>query len=260
MYNDKVGANSGSGGPTVCDPFDSSNVVSPTAGIKGSIYYLTANQPAINTSHDLIDIGTKVPADLFLNSINVPTRLFDTGFSSDSGSSLKNDNNDILIEWFALDLKSKIKLGSNDTPGDYQLAVISDDGSTFSILNSTSGLYETKINDEGTHPSQMACAQMTVTLDSTTRIPFDLTYYQGPRNHIARMLMWRKAPQGLTLAETECGQSGNDHFFVPATNTTAAVPTSAYNGLINRGWKPLSPENFELQSGYNRCNASGPTI
>ncbi|CAN5434923.1 hypothetical protein BH10BDE1_BH10BDE1_05450 [soil metagenome] len=263
MYNDlsKSGNNNGLGNvptpPTVCDPFDPSNIVSATSGLKGSIHYLESSQPTVTSSTDLIAQGKKVDADLFLNRLFVPTRLFSTGFASDNGTAIGTSTTKVLVEWFALDLASKLQLGPGDSAGDYQLAVLSDDGSTMSLMNSV-GVFENILENEGAHPTRMQCATQTVRMDTSTKLPMHLTYFQGPREHISLVLMWRKISPGLSssvnpLADAECGQSGNDYFFNVGTATAPATPKTPYQNLLARGWKPLSANNFELQAGSNRC-------
>jgi hypothetical protein len=233
--------------PVVCDPFDPGSIVSSISGLKGSIHYLQAGQPTETSSTAVIANGTKVDADLFLNSVFVPTRIFNTGFPTSGGTTLQNENGDTLFEWFALNLKSNLKLGENEAEGEYQLAVLSDDGSTLSLNGSPF------IENESTHPTRMACATTTISMTSSNRIPMNLSYFQGPREHISLMLMWRKVTPGSSLHEDECGSTGNEYFFEPGTNQTAAVIKAPYQGLLDRGWKPLSPDNYELQTGSNKC-------
>ncbi len=250
----------GDSGPpsTVCDPFDNSNIISATSGLQGTIHYLESTETTYTSSTDMIRNGRKVNADLFLNRLLVPTRVFETGFANNEGVGLKTADGTLLIEWFALNLNSKLKLGPNDEEGDYQLAIISDDGSTLNVQNST-GVFEALVDNEGKHPTRMGCASKVVNMTNTTKLPMNLTYFQGPRFHIALNLMWRKinrAPGGGNeLAEEQCGKEGNDYFFNVGTATSPATPKTPYTNLLDVGWKPLTAENFELQSGSNRCAA-----
>ncbi|HVK60524.1 MAG TPA: hypothetical protein VM432_03190 [Bdellovibrionales bacterium] len=260
MYEEKVkAANNGLGDPddppAVCDPFDTSNNVSAISGLKGSIHYLKDGQPRSNSSTDLINTGTQLKADLFLSSLYVPTRIFNSGFVPDGAPGLVNESNQLLIEWFALNLKSKLKLGSADRDGLYQLAVLSDDGATLS-LQDQNGVFQKLIDNEGTHPTRMACASKVIDMNAASRIPMNLSYFQGPREHISLILMWRKVDPNASLSDSQCGKEGNDYFFNVGNATTPAVMKSPYQQLLSRGWKPLSAENFELQEGYNRCNVS----
>lgn len=242
------------GTPIVCDPFDPSNVVSPISGLNGTIHsWPSANKSKPNSSLDLIRLGYKVDADLFLNKVDVPTRMFDTGFTSANGQALLNEDDTLLTEWFALDLKSRLKLAADEAEGLYQLAVLSDDGSTL-FLNED-GKDSTLISNEGAHQTKLGCAAKTVAMTKNLRLPMRLTYFEGPRYHIALTLMWRKVDgSSSSLAEKECNAEGNEYFFTPATNTAAAVPKAPYLGMLDRGWRPLKAENFELSSGYNLCS------
>lgn len=258
MYNDLSGSGkNGNGGlgvvnpPTVCDPFDSSSIVSATSGLKGSIYYLDTAAPWVSTSADLIAQGKKVDADLFLNRLFMPTAYFTAGFTGNDGRPIGTPNQKVLTEWFALDLTSKIKLAPGEAAGDYELAILSDDGTTLSLMNQT-GVFEKFIENENTHPTKMQCAAQTVKMDATTKIPMHLTYFQGPRTSLALIMMWRKVTS-RTAPEPECGTVGDDYFFNLGTNTTPAVAKQSYNDMLARGWKPLSNDNFELQAGSNRC-------
>lgn len=255
MYNDPGKNGSLTSDPTlICDPFDRSNIVSATAGLKGSIHYLDSTQPQYSKSSDVIRNGQRVNADLFLSSVNVQPREFTAGFVSDGGAGIKDSNGQLLVEWFGLNLDSQLKLADGEAPGDYQLAVLSDDGATLKLKNS-SGVFEPLIESEGAHSAKLACATKVVEMKSSTRLPMNLTYFQGPRTHIALMVMWRKIPAGTkSLADAECGkEDGNDYFFDAGTATRAATPKTPYKNLLARGWKPLSTGNFELQSGSNLC-------
>lgn len=248
---EKQAANGAQGTPVVCDPFDSSNIVPAKSGLRGSIHYLTASQPHYQSSTDIIKFGTKVNAELYMNQVHVPEREFDAGFVSDGGG-ITDDSGRLLTEWFALNLESKLKLAPGETPGDYQIALLSDDGSSLYFAD-PSKRDDVFINHEGDHSTTLGCASQVITMTEKSVIPFNLRYYQGPRNRIALSILWRKIPAGGSLREVECGRGGNDYFYNHGTATTAATPRAPFNGLLARGWKPLSNSNFELQSGSNLC-------
>jgi hypothetical protein len=190
-----------------------------------------------------------------MNRLFVPTREFSTGFAGEDGEPLRDISGGVLNEWFALELESNLKLGSQDESGKYQLAVISDDGATLGF-ETPWGTLETIIQNEGAHATRMACATHPINLTTSTRIPVKLTYFQGPRYHIALIVMWRKIDSSGdgAIADEECGRSGADYFFRAGTSSLPAVAQTPYQNLLARGWKPLAGENFELQSGSNRCS------
>jgi hypothetical protein len=242
------------GTPIVCDPFEPANVVSSISGLKGTIHsWPISNKSKPSSSLDLIRLGYKIDADLFLNKVDVPTRMFDSGFTSSDGKALVNEDDELLTEWFALDVKSKLKLAPGEPEGLYQLAILSDDGSTLFLTEQ--GLESTLISNEGAHQTKLGCAPKAISMSKDLRLPMRLTYFEGPRYHIALTLMWRKVDSHSgSLAEKECRAEGNEYFFTPATNTTVAVPKAPYLGMLDRGWRPLKAENFELSSGYNLCS------
>ncbi|MEQ1876146.1 MAG: hypothetical protein ABL958_05835 [Bdellovibrionia bacterium] len=235
----------------VCDPFDSGRKAGDHNGVVGHLHYLDSTMPHYTSVHDYIQFGNPVDdVILFINRLFVPTRPFDRGFVTLGGDVLRTKSGDRLFEWFAVDMRTKLGLGSGDVAGDYQLASISDDGSVLT-LGAGSGASELINNDE-THSTTMKCATQPVYFDATSRLPAKIEYFQGPRTHIALMLMWRPWPAGGP-ADPECDQSGNDYFFDSTQNPSA--PTAVYNGLLARGWKPMSAENFYLESGVvNPCD------
>jgi hypothetical protein len=96
-----------------------------------------------------------------------------------------------------------------------------------------------------------------------------LDYFQGPRYNIALMLLWREIPScgangrdtGADLYDEACDQAGNDTFFIWENNPV--TPTNLWLGMLSRGWKVLSPENYVLPSApgvtTNPCVTPSPS-
>jgi hypothetical protein len=227
----------------VCDPFNQANIVDPRMGIEGSLYSaggrLSSSACANSsqcTSRDYIKKGTKADAVLFLSQIFVPTRDFTAGFSADGQNTLKDANNQDLVEWFALDLHSQLVLDAADMEGDYQIAVVSDDGHTMDIQGTEF------LRDEGEHSPQLKCSSSTIHLTHENAYPFRLTYFQGPRTQISLVMMWRRVDATTNLAD--CGTSDG---YIADQNK---LPSS----LRSRGWKIPQPSNFQLEAGKNLCS------
>jgi hypothetical protein len=195
--------------------------------------------------------GVASSTSYVFSQVNVPTTLFTNGFPQGDGTVLKDGSNKEVIEWFSLHFNSTLKLGPDDQPGNYELAILSDDGAILK-LDTGSGL-KTVIADANQHATEMVCAPSTIAMTSTSKIPLDLFYVQGPRYHIALVMMWRHIPQGGSLSEMECNNGGNEYFWDP--NVVPSTPKSPYQGLLARGWKVLTPDNFELPqtSADNPC-------
>ncbi len=223
----------------ICDPFDKKNIVDPKMGVEGRIYSAgnrlnsAGCAGGVCTSRDYIAMGSKINAALFMNRIFVPTRVFTEGFGD--GDKVTDANNNVLFEWFALDLVSKFVLEASDDEGMYQFAVISDDGATLSMNGQDS------IVSEGEHPPALACASQVTVMKKTDEVPFRLTYFQGPRQQISLVLLMRKVSAGQSL--TDCGTS--DGKFADATRLPAP--------LAAKGWKVVKPGNLKLSSGKNLC-------
>ncbi len=233
----------------ICIGHDS-ETIEPNGGLKGSLYSLAPSQPRYSTSTDYVAHGKKVAADLFMGKVYLPTQVFTNGFTM-GGSTLLDESGQNLIEYFAFQLQSKLKLGQNDPEGDYQLAVLSDDGSTLYEVDAN-GNKTSLVENEGEHSTGLGCALSTVNMTANGRLPIELNYFQGPRQHIALIVMWRHVPSGQSLNDIDCGRSNIQYFDL----ANGGAQTAAYQALLQRGWKPLTNSNFELMSGTNPCRTT----
>jgi hypothetical protein len=244
---------------TLCQPLAggyTSIFADETSGLQGRLYAMAPqNFGVYNHVQDYITYGIDTGTDVFLSDLNVPTRQFSEGFPTASGNLLMF-NGGVLVEWFAMHLESEIQLSSSDAPGQYQFAVLADDGAIFSIKAPGNDSFVQYINDDGTHPTTMACSQTPLTIGSYDTIPMTMDYYQGPRYEIALQLLWRPLPLDGNIQDPLCGTSGNEQFFndthIPST------PQQNYLDLESRGWKPLGPANFVIPGGViNPCTIPG---
>ncbi|MBX9768337.1 MAG: hypothetical protein K2X47_13770, partial [Bdellovibrionales bacterium] len=241
----------------ICNPFSPPGNGYPenrSQGLVGELYYLQPGQPRYSSTLDYFIHGTKVDASLFLNQVFIPTRPFDRGFVTAEGMPIKTDAGDTLYEWFALRMETQVKLAQSDVEGQYQFAILSDDGAFMKIQDSN-GNWVTHINNDGLHSTRLGCATQPVTMTSATKLATELLYHQGPRFHIAMILLWRPWPTNpADVNDPLCGRQGNSLYFDSTMNPPA--PTSSYNALLSRGWKPLVPENYVLPArmSANPCD------
>jgi hypothetical protein len=105
-----------------------------------------------------------------LSQLDITPRPFRQGFPGLDG----------LIEWFGLDIRFTVNIASG---GRWDLRLVSDDGAILSIDG------KDIINNDGVHKATARSAQ--VRLANGVR-NFRVRYFQGPREHIALMLVWRK--------------------------------------------------------------------
>lgn len=235
----------------ICDPFSGNGPISAENGLKGSIHFLDSSQPRYESTSQIIELGNLAPNPLYLNELNVPTRAWDSGFVSNRGDEVRAGEN-LLIEWFGIRLRSNIKLKPNEIPGLYQFALLSDDGAVLKQRNADGSTTEI-INNDGNHPTRLGCSNIPVDFTASSRLPIEVDYYQGPRYHISLILLWRPYPNDATQIEDPlCGQLGNNLYF--DSNVTPSRPMPAYQALLDRGWRPVAPENFYLDfTDTNQC-------
>lgn len=232
----------------VCDPFDP-GAPGPNDGLIATLYYRGQHQERWYSVWDYIEQGQKSAKHLFFSTINVPTRAFSAGFPTETGGVVQNDAGQNLDEYFALSFSSVLKLSPSDEAGEYELALLSDDGAFFSVRQSD-GSYRTVVSNDGDHPTRLGCGER-IHMDHESELVVKLDYYQGPRYHISLIPMWRKVT-AQTTPEPRCGDTGNELFFDSNNNS---YPQPAYTQLLNRGWKPIDAANWHLPAFaiFNPC-------
>lgn len=246
--------------PTVCDPFGSGGTSTRQNGFDAKLTYILPNSPVIAAGLTTASFETgstdvvTSPIRLILSQLAISTRPFTEGFAAkDTGAKLTDLNGDILNEYFSVRGAANLKLGPTDMAGDYEIALLSDDGSILDVDQNANGNYTRWVDNDGTHGNTFACAPNVLTMTATSEIPMRMNYYQGPRVRIALMMLWRLKN---ATAEMECGHlRADDYYFVPV-GTNPSSPTANYNALLTRGWKPLSPANYVLPNQtVNPCAA-----
>lgn len=255
-----VNVNKYSASKLVCDPFNTGGgTISYEKGIKASLHYLTSSMPRMYKSSDYVNFAKKSDQVIFMSDMNVPTRMFSEGFSVANGRILTNDQDQRLIEYFGLKMSTNIVLSEVDEEGWYEFALLSDDGATMKLKSGTDAEDVVLIDNDGDHPTRMGCSTQSLYIRKGVMHPIEVTYYQGPRYHIANVLMFRKSQ--VAEKDSSCGLTGNSTFFDPDNNSK---PLPAYNALLNRGWKALTPDNFMISKNstdYNPCvQGTNPVI
>lgn len=258
----KVNVNKYTSSKLVCNPLDPSPAPQTNyeKGIMAELFYKTAAMPRMYKSTDYVQFAQKAEQKIFLSDMNVPTRLFTEGFASSNGSFLKDDLGEKLIEYFGLKMKTNLILTDLDPAGDYELALLSDDGTTLTLKSGTGDAADEKlIDNDGDHPTRMGCSTRTINMRQRVMVPIEVTFYQGPRYHIANVLMWRKIDKAGT--DALCSQSGNGLFYNPDQNS---AKQQAVKDLESRGWSVVKPDNFMVSAtkdDYNPCvSGTDPVI
>lgn len=257
-------------------------------GIKGSLHYLTSSQKrydlagaeyfngreasnaeiaSIYSSVDSIISGgaisggsfnarvrqpaVKANAEFYLPFIDVRARSFTRGFGlENTTTTIKDAAGNTITEWFALNLQTILKLGPSDEEGYYHLIVVSDDGTLVRVKDDNQSAYRTLINHDGAHPPAVGCPVNgeALYLTKESRIPLEIKYYQGPRDHIAFSMFWRKVAKSesannvlnitksdSTVDALRCGAHRTQDFF---------TTTVGYSDLLNNGYAVPNESNF----------------
>lgn len=240
----------------ICDPLSNSPSENPEYGLLGQLILRSPEMSAKPSSvMEYYEKGQRLDKKLYFADINVPTRHFTEGFSTLNGEVLLDENNERLIEHFSIEYDSILKLAEDDEEGHYELALLSDDGARlFAQLN---GKWTEIINNDGIHATRMGCAYQTIHLTRTSELPIKVLYYQGPRYHIANVLMWKlhnKARSwGNPNRHSFCGFSSNTFFFGLNQNKKARS-VGAINALERSGWSVLKNANFRMpENTRNPC-------
>lgn len=240
----------------VCDPFGSNVVGNSKSGLIAHLGYFNQKQNLDNPNQFLVkdyfnkDDSRFVQAEekIYFSQVNTPPRVFSDGFQNEKNDYITDVTGDKLIEWFALSYETILKLSDDDLEGSYQLATISDDGVVVEAF--VNDKWVKIISDDGLHSPQMGCSVNTLELTKTSRIPLRIFYFQGPRNTISNMLIWKNVNGNLLYKDVECGKSGNEYFW----DRTLKIAKNPLLNIYSRDWKVISENNFLLpEDKINPC-------
>lgn len=225
---------------TVCDPFSTNSPQARDRGLIGNLFYLSDDQPRYDNMADIMANAHIAEANIYLDRLFIPTRPFDRGFYTQSGTLVTNSDGNALYEYFGLHMESQLQLAPGDAPGYYQLATLADDGAIVKIPDGQGG-WKVLVDNDGTHETKMECATEAIYLNSTTKIPVVIDYYQGPRYHISMVAMWRPVSGAVTM-DPYCGVRGNSLYFDSSKDPVENQP--AFYELLSRDWKVLENANY----------------
>lgn len=215
-------------------------------GLKGELFLGPPN--FFSSVNQVVTHGTNAGVSLFMSQLNVTPRIFSLGFQTSPGTPVRDSHGNILTQNYGLRFESEITLLPDEPEGDYELALLADDGSTLSIQDlSSSG--ELLVNDDGVHPQKLACGSRTVHMTRGASHPIEVLYFQSSRPQIALMLLWRLHRES---SEPYCGVGGEDFYFQASSDPS--LPKETFVALQSRGWKVLAPGNYLMpRQEVNPC-------
>lgn len=173
-------------------------------------------------------LGSVLRSNLVFLDFKVTPRLYSEGYPLTEETVLRDKKNQIVKENFALKMEGFIALSESSQEGNYQFSLLADDGALFEVFHG--GAWQVLVDNQGRHSVRLACSQKAIQLNAASLLPFRLHYHQGPKNHLANMLFWKKVDQ--LDQDVACGKEGQKYFFDPTTQTAKAP----FEEFIARGW------------------------
>lgn len=223
-------------------PGSTTPLVTFTPGIQASLYYLPVGQSPYNSLADYFINGIHSTQSLNFSNLNVPSQPYGNGFPDPAspGGVVRDDNQNVLTQNYAFQLKSDLVLGDQDAEGDYQFAIMADDGAILTTYD-LSSQGDQILNIDGVHPTMMGCATRAVHMTRGVTVPMSLQYYQGPLYEIALTVMWRKVDgSAASLQESLCGT------YFDFDSAASANLSSQEQQIIADGWKVLANQNYRM--------------
>lgn len=258
---------------TVCNPFSDESYLGADRdlGVVGSLFFVDKEdvRNRCSKANDYQFNGTLVDATIFMSNFDIPTKPFRRGFVTTEGNLIRDAYGKIVDKHFSLHFETVLQLRSGDVAGNYQFALLSDDGAVLKI-DKGNGL-ETVVDGDGKHAMKMSCAADPVYLDQSSALPLNIDYYVGSRGHLGLVLLWREWPVEAESShkknqsshhqwmDSECGAQGEGRFFNPG-HWKHGKHTKTFEDLLARGWKVVPAGNLFLPAAFesNPCTEELP--
>jgi hypothetical protein len=273
----------------VCIPFGGGSQGTSGSGASGGgtglvahgVYYVETSQlsagetplQAINNSVE----GFFAPSapnigfanvNVLLQSIDFPAMYFTDGFVDSDGNALKDSAGNTLVQYFGLRIQGSF-VPATWAPGDYQIAVLSDDGAILTMSGGQASGSDFVINNDGPHSMKMGCTSQVLHVTANSQIPLTFDYFQGPPVTIGLMLLYRPVTVVGNAQDPLCGQGGSSdsYFFLdhdsnnnPLNPSIPQAPYKQLTGPFNAatgsgGWQVIEAAHYEQPPGLtSSCN------
>lgn len=249
-------------GPTnpVCDPFTNEPMNSSVNGLQATLKFKDSHKKWIYSVNQILFCGKKAPADFYFNRVFVPTMNWDSGFTMPDGTVLKDKQGSVVIDAFAMKMKTRVVLRDDQEEGYYQFALLSNDGARASIKHKNIPFLINIVNDDGVHETKFTCSCFGVFMKKGKPVDLVIKFMQKNAPTMTNILVWRKLPDPkkkkhfIKATKPEvCGLKGDDKFF----ELNTGVNKEGFNQILMAGFKPLDSSNFLLpkEGQTNPCAA-----
>ena len=234
----------------VCDGFGNTGG-DRLHGLKANLFYfddIDVTTHGYTGVSDFFRWGHIPDVTFYFSNLYVPTRPFSSGFVMRDGTPVTKANNDPLYEHFAFKFTGGVQLPNGAPTKNYQFAIMSDDGSKL-VITRPGATPVVNVNNDGNHPSQFVVGTAPVQVSSTAIVPIELDWYQGPRYHIALVLLWREwKATNFNPNDPWNGQASNNLYF--DSTQTPPAPMPAWNDIMTR-WEVVPGNVLTINSDIN---------
>lgn len=215
----------------------------PENGLIGNLILRTPGMGnKVSGVMDYYNKGLKLGKNIYFADVNVPTRPGVQGYPVSSSDVLVDDKGQKLTEKFALELTSILRLG-NEEEGDYELAILSDDGAR--VFVEENDIWIEVINNDGYQVTRFGCPYRTLNIKRDSEIPLKILYSQNTKD-LTNVLMWRHSKKPYQGSQPPrhslCGMTGSNYFY----NYKKGGKTAAMKALEKTGWKTVSASNLKM--------------
>lgn len=250
----------------ICEPLnEEGESVVYGYGLVGKLYDGAPNK--IQSFKEVLEKGKLLESSIYMSQLNIPTRKFDKGFPRENGSMVMNSMGQVLIENFGIEFSGQLQLQDSDEAGYYEIGLIADDGVSLDLQTGPEAeSLKNLIDGDHQTPTKFFCSKLLVRMEKGKSFPIRLRYFQGPRYHVALIMMWRKVESlengsdeliksalKKPVKETRCGIAGNKFFFDPDSDSH---PQMEYLDLFDKTkravpWSMIKHKNLKLPAGYS---------
>jgi hypothetical protein len=150
-------------------------VVIPS-GLEGRIYNIRRDTKKLPDFRKMKPVGA-----IYTSQLNIPAQDFKLGFPGVSKR----------VEWFAIDYHGRFWV---ETPGDYGFSLTADDGANLYIDG------DLVVDNDGQHPPRERVGAVMLTHGVHE---IRVSYFQGPRWHVALVLKVALPGEGLRIFSTD---------------------------------------------------------
>ena len=146
------------------------------------------NRKQRRSLHSLINGNKLIPIENYMSSeINTAPRTYAYGVVGREGDYIVDPRSgQELLEDYLIRYTGQILIDNAQEEGLYEFALISDDG----VLLKISG--KSIVKSRKLQAPRFNCAKRYVKLRQGQSRSLQLYYYQGPKHHVANVLLWRK--------------------------------------------------------------------